>query len=346
MKILFVDLIYDVKTHHNMNVELINGLRSIGEVDVFAKRDYYVKDELEDVNLIEYCNLKEEKRYLHKILNSLKIMYRTACLDRKNDYDYIWVSTFETKAFAIGRFLFKDLDKVYLMHQNNTDALSMSPWNMKLFNTYKMKVHHVVAEKFFAVYLQEECGISESRAHYLPHPAYKMVSAEKITYECAGLSNTNDESLIKDIIEKEKNLHILKETGKKVILRSKIEEYDDGYLKVIKGYLKEQDYRRLFLSSKKIYMPFPQSFRYRISGTLIEAMSARKRVIATSIALVEEYRDRYPGCCEVADDADTFFEILKTEGTDIDDKIYDKFLAEHNVNEIKKVMREILMKGF
>ena len=343
MKILFVDFIYFVKTHKNMNVELIKALNKVGEVTVLSPSGYY--DTMpENIQWIQYQPLKEQVKYRDRLSNSMKIMKMASRLDKKKHFDVIWVPTFDNLAFAIGHFFFQNKEKMFLMHQYNTDMIQISKRDRKAFSSYKHKVHHVLAEEFFCDFIREELGVEEELLHYVPHPAYDLKEDVEKIYDCVGISNSNVEELIQSIIEYEQRTQVFKIKKKKVILRSKQYEYDDGYLKVFQGFLPKEEYMDYMKHAKIIYMPFPQSFCYRISGTLIEALSAETIVVGTGIPLIKDYQKRYTGCCYVAECVE---ELVDTICEDKEKNIenFQRFKREHSEAEVARYMKKAFQNG-
>lgn len=82
-----------------------------------------------------------------------------------------------------------------------------------------------------------------------------------------------------------------------VVLKSQKYHYNDGALIVLNGYLSDNEYNRYINGAKYIFIPFPKNFCYRESGTLMDALSNGKKVIASNVKLVNEYSKLYPSIC-------------------------------------------------
>ncbi|NLJ89014.1 MAG: hypothetical protein GX327_09650 [Epulopiscium sp.] len=271
-------------------------------------------------------------------------MLVSAFESKKIDYDFIVVSSFETIMFVIGRYFFKKDDKIILFHHFNTDELNnkIKAW---FFRRYMNKVTHIVFAEFIKDYLINNFDINPKKIFVMPH--HMNIIDENTTmkkeFDCVGLSNSNDEEIISEILQKEKQEKVFKKMGCKVVLKSKIHEFDDGYLKIVKGYLEKEVFDNYINNTQSIYMPFPSSFQYRMSGTLIDALSNGKIVYGSDIPVMRYYSKRHPNICKVVDNADSFINKLLNKKDNISDytKDFERFKQEHSEEKIEGVFRKI-----
>lgn len=342
-KVLYLDFLYP-NGHIRQNTTYINYLSEIAKVYVLSPKGRYDKLPPE-VELIEKDSLSIKDGKILNRLSSLNIMILSAILARKLKPEYIFVSTYDTLAFAVGRFFFRKQDKLFLLQHFNIDELENSVKRL-FFMMYMRKVEYIVFEEFIKKYLVETFRLNEKRIHVLPHQLNEnLTKINKIIYSCVGLSNSNDEKLVSEIIDIEKREELLRKAGSKVVLKSKCMEFDNGFLRVIKGYLSNGQYNDYINNSQCIYMPFPSSFRYRMSGTLVDALSNNKMIFGSNIPLIHYFASQYPDVCKIINSAEEFFHhTLNTKSTLTDEQIknFEQFKIIHSAANIKEVLKMLL----
>lgn len=341
MKILYLDFLYP-EGHIRQNTTYISCLSKIAEVYVLSPKGRY--DCLPpEVEVIENDSLEiKEGKFLNRF-SSLKIMLISALEARKLKPDYIFVSSYETIVFAIGRLFFRKKDRLFLLNHFNVDELS-NKVKSSFFKIYKHKVNHIVFEDFIENYLIETHKLDKNKIHILPHQLNENLSeaSKKNIYNCVGLSNSNDEEVIAKIIDTEKKKKLIKKAGYKIILKSKSMDFDNGFLKVIKGFLNSDKYNEYINNCQCIYMPFPSSFRYRMSGTLVDALSNNKKVLGRKLPLFQAYAGKYPSICKVADNIEDICQLLlnSAEANTYDEE-FRRFKEEHSESNLLKALMKI-----
>lgn len=308
----------------------------------YHKKNWYKELPLNVTNI----EMKEDSFLQGRIwtrINSFRIMKRAQRLDKRNNYDYIFAATYETLAFSVGIKLFKKPGRFFILHHNNLDGIKRKLIK-KAFLSYAHIINHLVLEDFIKNALVQYYGISPDRVTYLPHPMNKNENLEKDKiYDGVGISNSNDENVIKQIVSIEQKENLFKHAGKKVILRSKEMNFDNGYLKVISGYLKESDYNTYINRAKAILMLFPPTYINRMSGVLIDALSNGIPVYGTKIPVVQAFSHRYPSLCNVIDRPEKLFEVICGSVNQINQDEFLKFEEEHSENRITTILKKIFV---
>jgi uncharacterized protein (UPF0335 family) len=343
LKVLFLDFLYP-KGHKIFNKNLIECLSEFSKVTVLSQKDYY-KDFKKDITkayIVEQNYFSTNNRILSRI-NSIIIMAKSASFCKKQKPDYIFVSSFETSSFALAKWFFKTLENIFIVHHNNTDELK-NLIKTKVFKSYMNKVNHIVLEEFIKEWLVNEIGVKSDRIYVVPYP----INADNTTlnqrsekYYCVGLSNSNDEKFIEKIINLEKENETLLKLNKKVILKSRVNEFDNGYLKVLKCYLKKSEYDEYISNCKFIFMPFPSTFCNRMSGTLMDALSNNKIVLGSDIPLIRCYSKEYPNICKTVRNANEFFATINTAEQD-DDCYSGDFLAFKRNHSKENILKKLI----
>jgi hypothetical protein len=342
VNILFLDFLYS-KGHIGLNKTLIEYLSEIGKVYVLTPKGVF-NNLPASVVLIEENSFAVRKGKILKRLSSLKVMILTALKSREIVHSHIFVSTYDTMMFAIGRHFFRKKDKIFLLHHFNIDELenNVKSW---FFKRYMRNVDHIVFEEFIKEYLIKRFNLDENKIHVLPHPLNQdsiQINTET-EYICVGLSNSNDEKIIADIVKMEEKLELLKKDGRKVILKSKDIKFDNGFLIVVNGFLEENVYKNYIKKSKCIYAPFPSTFRYRMSGTLVDAFSNNKIVLGSDIPLFKQYENDYPDICKTVKNADEFYKHVLNISKEIKPNQQKEFLcfqSKHSKENIMEVFKK------
>jgi hypothetical protein len=312
-KFLYLDFLYP-RGHIYQNDYYIRVLSELGKVYVVCPENIYTNMP-SNVELIENDKLCIKRGRIKTRLSSLKDMLISSSIARKIKPDYIFVASFDTIMFAIGRFFFQQQNHLYLLHHMNVDELN-NKIKRFLFKTYMRRVNHMVFEDFIKAQLVKEFGIDESKVHILPHQLSQNLKMTFETntkmYTCVGLSTSNDEYFISQVIEKEVQEELFKKSNCKVILKSKINEYDNGYLKIVKGYLSREMYNQYINNCVSVCLPFPSSYQYRMSGFLVDGLSNNKIALGSNIPIIQHYSRKYPSICKIFHDVEDYYNTVIT----------------------------------
>lgn len=343
-RILVMEELDNNRGNKNMAMHTIEILSKIADITVAALPGWFSVLP-ETATIIEY-NVKYKCRIsqVTSFVRSLKHLWEAVKLDRKNHYDYILFLSYHTVIIYLALFfLHISGRRVFITHHNNIDTLSTSRIKKFFFKQYAPKLNHFVFEPFIKDYLVSEYKVNCNKIFVLPHPKNKYESIDEGNqYDCLGISSSNDENWIQSVIDEEKVSGFFRKNQFKVLLRSKITEFDDGYLKVVKGLFTAEEYYNLYLKAKCIVLPFPDTFTYRMSGSIIDALSNRKKVLLSNIPLFYDYQNRYPNVCQVGIEPKTLAksieDLTKKACTKEQNKDFDKFDMDHSEEEIKNCL--------
>lgn len=273
-------------------------------------------------------------RLLYSIYCIKRLLYTINYAKKKGVRKVIFL-TYDDVSFGLSHYVIPRNMSIYLMHHLTIDSLEGSKFRRELFATYKNKYYHIVQARFMADYLEQKYGLNN--VVVWPHPLNKGKSASTIRYTCVGLSNSNDQQLIDRIIEREDKESLFKNNSLHVVLKSSTREYDNGYLKVIKGFLPSDEYDDYISMSKCILVPFPCTFNFRMSGTVVDAFSNNKYVIATKTPLITECNKAYPELIylfNVNSFIDTLIQINELPNNNFQ---FDKFREFHSDENLSKI---------
>lgn len=310
MKLLFLDFCF-FRGHHNLNIKLLEILSKKYEVEVISKSGYYSESDkfkLMNVAFNEYnfsfLNIKSGP-----LINRLKIaiiMIITALKIRKRR-GKLFVVGFENITYGILGILFRN-NNTYLIHHQNTDELT-NKLKYKIFSSYKNKVNHVGLDQFIAEYLVENIRINSEKVFYINHPIahtnekvieYQNIQCDKKIF--VGLSGSNDESIIENLIKDSKSGRLKMDKNVKIIVKSKKFNYESESLTVFNKYLSNEEYDDYIKNAFGFLLLFPKDFQHRMSGTLIDSLKSKRIVIGTDIPCVKAFNSRYPKICYTISD--------------------------------------------
>lgn len=342
-RFLYLDFLYPWG-HIYQNDYYIRALSEFGKVYVVCPPNRYTNMP-SNVELIESDTLTIKKGRIKTRISSLKAMLISSMVARRIRPHYIFVASYDTIVFAIGRFFFARQNDLYLLHHANVDELNNKIKRI-LFETYKQKVSHIVFEDFIKYHLVKEFGIDKNKVYILPHQLSQNLKTVSVTnkYDCVGLSTSNDEDFISQVIEKEIQEELFKKANCKVILKSKVSEYDNGYLKVIKGYLDRDIYNQYLSKCICICLPFPPSYQYRMSGFLVDGLSNDKIVLGTNIPIIQHYSKKYSRICKIFNSVEEFYNIILTINSNCSERVtsdFERFKNDHSNDRIMKALRDI-----
>ena len=346
MRILICDFLF-VDAHKDMNINFITAVSNFAETDVLSLNGYYDSNKITFLNskikLIEITAERKSGSFGARSF-SLELMKKTAEAVQKENYDALLCLGFETTLFGLGLGKFKGLP-VFIFHHKNIDELT-SRTKRFAFGCYKNKVYHVVFEEFFCNRLVNEIGVLAERVFVIPHPAKAIegVPTEK-SYDCIGLCNSNDEGFIQEAINRDSDF---KKLGIHILLRSKSQEKKEGAVEVIKGFMDKEVYDELMAAGKTVFVPLPESYIYRLSGSIYDALSRGKLVYTTSKYYAKEYERRYPGTCKYVGTVDELIEKLLEQGDAIASSSFNEFIEGHSIttvsNDIEAMIKLVIVK--
>lgn len=275
--------------------------------------------------------------YICFIIYSFKIFFSIIKYAQKYEIKSIVCITYdEFIQFLLTPFVPKSLN-IYLMSHINIDNYGNSSIKRWMFNMIKDRYLHIVQCGFIADYLKSEFSIDNVLVW--PHPLNNIKKTHsQRDIDCAGLSYSNDETIILNFIEAEKNKQIFKKNNLRVILKSKTKTYDNGFLTVFQGRIPDSEYDDIINRAYTILIPFPQSFKMRMSGTLMDSLTNKKIVIASPIPVILECKKIYPSIVHVFN-LETFVDDLcsiKRQGTKPNDFL--SFCDFHGDTNLEKIM--------
>lgn len=339
MKIIVTEL-YSAKGHKNLFINICKLLRVNYDVIAVVPRNSGIN--IDGVKVIVsdfdyYDDVYERDTSLNRLRYGIKVARVIKRISKLEQIKRMLCVTYDEKSYALLHMAYFSSFNVYLIHNNNIDNMITSKYASIAFRCFNNRISHIVLAGFIKRGLIERFGINPNKIIVLPHPATLFEDKYEIIYDCVGISNGNDESLIKEFIRLEEEEKLFSNNHIHIVLKSKIYKYESEYLQVFNGYLADSEYNRLINSSQILLMPFPLHYKYRMSGTLVDAIVNKKKVISTDIPLICEASKVYPNCISIFN-LSTFVESIKKMlySTEIND--FHVFEAYHDEDLLSAIL--------
>lgn len=346
-KVLFMEARENLFGHVRQNESIIKALSNVCQLSIaFPKQ--WIKDIPENVTEYNYnppqYSIKEN---IAQILKSLKCMSIAKELDSKEHYDCIIFASYNVYAMFFARLMFRNMKgRIYVIHHNIMDQLDESAIKRLLFNTYKHSLNHILIEKFVAENFAENSKVDRKNIYYFSHQLNYFPGEGDIEKDIdyLGISNSNDEYWIENIIDAEKSRENFKQNGIRIIVRSTKYEFDNGFLKVFKGRLDDSAYYNMVLRSKVILIPFPESFKFRVSGSVVDGFSNNIRVIGSNIPIISEYCKEYPHICKAGISVDDILHDYSDYSEPLEEQLreFEKFRNSHKFKTMELEFKNIV----
>ncbi len=354
MKILFLDFC-SFRGHKNLNRKLLKILDKIYDITVICQKNYYSEEDKKKLGKVIFKDIPLNRKTLFSMnpffvrLNIFINMIINLFVMRKVEYNKIIIAGYENITFSMLGFLFYSKKETYIIHHQNVDELESS-FKSFLFKKTMNKVKHIVLDEFISKYLINEIGVEADKVFFISHPltnesANKHSNNTNIDNKkvLVGISNSNDEEIIKNIMYDITNKKITINPDTEIILKSKSLKYTHENLIIINTYLEKDKYDFYINNAYAILILFPSTFKYRMSGTLIDAILNKKVVIGTNIPCINAFNERYPSVCKIANNLDEILNIVNSElytGDTIKD--FDTFKHNHSNENILCQLRKII----
>lgn len=346
MKTILLFDYYMPIAHKKLNQSIVTILSKEYKLIVLTKNGY-IRTRLHNVRSIKlplFDAATFKNKYVRLLLFIINfIIARISIIGKK--YDKVIVLTYETLSMG---YLYKLLpDKpICLFEHYNVDSISKER-TKNIFLRYANTVSHFVFAPYIGDYLVS-IGIDRNRVHYVPHPIFTTVcdskefnkSNSKIVLS-PGLSN--DTGLLNKIVEYENNNHVLENHN--IILRYRVKQHNQcdipPCIELVSGFYSEIEYEQLYNSSDAIMVVYPESYRYRFSSVLLNALTKNKVVIGNDIEIVRYFSNLYPNNVKLFSSIEELF-LLITSDLNFDKKQGECFVRDFSDNSILSSMQKFI----
>jgi hypothetical protein len=345
MDVLFFNLTY-VKGHKYYDEKMIDNLLKVSNLYVLCPRNWYRRESSGATYIFNGKELSLSKATTLGILkNGISNCKAAVRYIKTNHIDVIIIGKHDYFSMSVARFLLPGTIPIFLIQHNEIDQLNVMGIKGKIkrfcFNIFKDRVIHCVLEEFVKDYLITEEGISDNRVCCWPHPIERdfIILNKERKYDCVGISTSNNEHIIMDIINTETKTENLKKHNRHIVLRSKTESFDNGHLKVFHGWIDDQEYENYINNAKSVLIAFKEGYCNRVSASIFDAFSRHIPVLCTDMPLARFYNKKYGNICMIIDKdfVHTLNFIGKTSSDD-ESKFYE-FYKDHNDETIQNIIK-------
>lgn len=344
MKILVIDSLF-VLGHIHPNTHYINLLAMDHSVSVVSICGLF-KELPGTINVVEIETPYQIKDFQKSRTTQIKFWKDLGKHIELGEYDAFVFLSYDIVTFAISR-LFLPKDKIVVIQEhNNIDKLSSRYLYAILYKTFCNKVDHIVYESYMKEALVHDYGVKADRVFVLPRArfAYEKCTTDK-SYSAIGLSRSNSDNYISKLI-KEANEHAEEFADLKILLKVH-DGFDDQseIIETLTSRVSDQEYKELFNSTRIVLDPLPNTFKYRMSAVLFEALSSRKIVIGSDARIVKYFSEKYPHICYSADSPLEMLQLVKcvsSAETKEEHDEFEKFNYDYSDDKTKDVFAAIL----
>ncbi len=283
------------------------------------------------------------------ILYEIRLAFFIGKESKRKKYSALFVITYNELTFPLGRLFFSHFPNIFILHNNNIDNMMLSPHRARLFNFFSNKVIHVVLADFIKDYFAKSFCINRDKILTLPTPFSLSDTPKEAVLnkdiDCLGISNGNDDSFIERLIIDERTHSTIKKADLHIVLKSNKFHFDNGFLTIINGFLPRDQFDNYVSRAKVMLIPFPLSYKYRMSGTLVDALSHDIPVLVTPIVMTEYVILAYPNQVHKLNE-NTFIKDVVDLSTCSDkaDEGFRKFKTIHSVDYLSNTFAEDFVK--
>ncbi len=342
--VLFLDF-FLIDGHKYFCNHLVDAVISAG-ASCFAvtKEEYLTFDE--DARHQRVCYKPEGvigKNPIVSRLNFVINMYRSLSLCKGIRAKKIILLGYEPLTFRLICHRLCRMGEVILVQHHQLDEIYASKVKKFVFDLYKNKTEHVVADAAILESTVADFAI-QSKCYAFPIPSLTVRddTAPTTGDYVLAISNSNEESFLDELEAMDKSTDIVGKTGFRFVVRTTKERPSTNAIRYIQHRLTDEEYLHLYANAGVIWMPFPSSYRNRCSGTLVDAISMKKCVLCTKIPFTEYYASRYPSLCKVYSTVQEFIEVLCAADGTIDLNEFRDFCVHHDKTYLTECAKEII----
>lgn len=315
-KILYIDVIC-ADGHINFNKIYINSLiKSNEDVKLILKKGYaekmgfnskFILFELPEFMFYDFKKIP----FINRLMMTINLMYINLRILFKN-YSKIYVGSYEEISFFFSFFS----KKTILINHNNISGLSN---RVKLFFFIKLSKKHtmLVFNNKIRDYLFElNAKNIIVKPHGLPEVFSKNIiySIRKHDERIIFLPSHNsiDVNFIDSAFSNEVFLAFLKKYNFKIVKKGGT-IYKDSNILTINKVLAYEEYKSIFLQSDIILLPYPSTFKHRVSGVLHECFANDKLCLLSNIDAFRVYEENFnynPFFCDINDLSQRLLELM------------------------------------
>lgn len=347
IKCLYIDII-SPKEHLNYNNGILRNLPDHIILDVCGREKYFKKDV---IKFRKYYQIPPELIYVFKqgrkftqIVMRIKMFLAFEWVYRNidmNSYDaVIWASIDEIVFSLVCR---KSRSRVLFIDHLIGNIVSGRVKRF-FFQRIRSEYEFIAFEDYIAEYLKKNVGEKRKTwvvRHPLPEIDREVIPCAKLDYTLVfAPALSNDEEFIDFLIREEEKIP----DKVKIRIRSTEKEYMSEKLEVYSLPIPEREYYSGIASSSLVLIHYGESYNYRTSGVLYEAVQLKRPVFLYCGNTLNHYRKKYPEILFPFFRTEGFFEELRTalvRAEQVCDKDFDEILEDYSDKRIAAELKHI-----
>lgn len=297
MKILYVDP-FSSPSHANFNRMHIEAIRSVTKDIHFVFKESYWKEI--GVHASEVCYVIPSSYFGKNKGGLINRFYMCLVLwkIRQNvplrQYDKIIFAAYE----EISLFFALYNVPLYLINHNNISSLNNRVKRF-FFKRISKQNTHIVLEPYIKDYLK---SLGIKKVEVVRHGLIPPYSASLFQIDTTLLHKqflfspsmqSVDTEFMEKLINDESFIKYLETQNLFLVLRSKTLHSSSPNILIFSQYMSKEEYIAYFLGAEAILLFYPESFRYRVSGVLLEAISCGKKTLMSDIEVFRQYESLF-----------------------------------------------------
>lgn len=354
MNILFIDLLCP-EGHKDINLfllEILNEIKDIKIIDTVFKEGY-LNESKRKINKTyffpeKFFNYKNNLDSRLKNIKKIKWIFNNINLDL---YNLVLISSYETISFSLA-WRKKYKPRILIFNHNNIDELNDLVKRF-FFKKIPINIEHIVYEKFIKDYLislniKNKIWINH---HPLDITKRKNVlnndSIEDKQFFIFAPSGSNDDKIIRNLINNRKRKNLIKEKIK-FFIKSKNINFEDEQMKVTNQRISYNEYIYNFNKANLVALLFNENFSYRVSGVLFDSFVFKKKVLFSKNLFSDYYLSKYRDLGDQFKSIDEFIELINdyyvefSKNKSFENKIFQQIYNDYSKEKIKVELENIL----
>lgn len=334
-------------SHVAFNTSFIAHIKELGHVFLLSWGHSYSSLRTAQISVIKkrYLPLESSNAFFARVIyliNTILNSFYIRLLSERKNAKYIVIGH-EIISLGLCCFLFPK--GMYLIHHMQIDELK-SRIKRFFFGFYKNRFIHVVMTEYIRDYLVNNHEIPPENIRVVLHPLYERPTLRKKDDSqintFIALNYSTSEGFIDSLIQHDINNSSFSSSGCKLVIKSKYHKYTSLGLRVFNGYLSRYEYDQLYKESDCVLSIVDRNFNYRIGGTLIDAISCGKPVIAIRSLFAEYYHSMFGEGIVLCDDLDSFVGAT-IKFKDIKDSLY---YSEASIDRYNILYKQMIAQSF
>lgn len=297
MKVLYIDP-FSSSSHANFNRMHIEAIRKVAKDMHFVFKENYWKEV--GVQVTEVCYAipssyfgKNKGGLINRFYMCL-VLWKIRQNVPLNQYDKIIFAAYEEISLYFAFFAVP----LYLINHNNISTLNNRVKRF-FFKRISKRNTHIVLEPYIKDYLKS-IGVKKVEVvrHGLisPYPNNSLRVNNPLLHKQFLFSpsmQSVDVEFMEKLVRDKSFIKYLEEHDLFLVLRSKILHSPSSNIQILSHYMSKEEYMAYFSGATAILLVYPKSFRYRVSGVLLEAISCGKNTLMSDIEIFRQYESLF-----------------------------------------------------